>query len=130
MATAQLDQIRYKYRAQVAIALQEDEDPLAAYDNFIKWTIENYPEKLIARSGLLELLEETTRLFKDDSAYKGDLRYLKLWSLYASYVEDPAVIYAFLLRSGIGTVYAHVYEEYALTLAGSGRYVPLSYMTV
>lgn len=128
MATAQLDKTRDKYRAQVAIAMQEDEDPLAAYENFVKWTIDNYPEKLIARSGLLELLEETTRQFKDDDAYKGDLRYLKLWSLYANHVEDPAVVFAFLLKNNIGTVYAQVYEEYAIALVGSGRYAdPLTY---
>lgn len=121
MATAQLDKTRDKYRAQVAIAMQEDEDPLAAYENFVKWTIDNYPEKLIARSGLLELLEETTRQFKDDEAYKGDLRYLKLWSLYANHVEDPAVVFAFLLKNNIGAVYAQVYEEYAIALVGSGR---------
>ncbi|THH33189.1 hypothetical protein EUX98_g969 [Antrodiella citrinella] len=121
MATTQLDKTRDKYRSQVAISLQEDEDPLAAYVNFIQWTLDNYPGQLISRSGLLELLEETTRQFKDDDAYRGDLRYLKLWSSYASLVEDPAEVYAFLLRNGIGTVYAHVYEEYALALIAGGR---------
>ncbi|TCD69352.1 hypothetical protein EIP91_007908 [Steccherinum ochraceum] len=120
-ATAQLDKTREKYRAQVATALQEDEDPLAAYDNFVKWTVDNYPEKLIARSGLLELLEETTRQFKEDKTYRADLRYLRMWILYANYVEDPPAVFAFVLRNGIGAVYAQIYEEYAVALAACGR---------
>ena len=125
MATTELDKTREKYRAKVAAALQEEEDPLSVYEAFIKWTIESYPDKLIARSGLLELLEETTRQFKDDDAYKGDLRYLKLWLQYAGYVEDPSTVYAHLLRNNIGSVYAQVYEEYAVALIQSGRCVCL-----
>lgn len=122
MATAELDQIRDKYRAKIATALQEDEDPLATYETFVKWTVENYPDKLIARSGLLELLEETTRQFKDDEAYKGDLRYLKLWMLYANNVEHPPTVFSFLLKNNIGSVYAQLYEEYAMALLAIGRY--------
>ncbi|KAL4249777.1 Mitotic spindle checkpoint protein Bub1/Mad3 [Abortiporus biennis] len=120
-ALKELDSKRLKYKAQVAAALEEEEDPLAAYHQFIKWTIDHYTDKLLAHSGLLELLEEATRQFKDDSAYKGDLRYLRLWSLYASYVEDPTIIYSFLLSNSIGTIYAQVYEEFAAALEGNGR---------
>lgn len=104
-------------------ALEEEEDPLSAYHDFVKWTIDSYPNKLIARSGLLELLEEATRRFKDDSAYKSDLRYLRLWSLFANHVEDPTTIYEFVLANDIGKIYAQVYEEYATALEAHGRYV-------
>ena len=120
---SQLDQKREKYRAQLSVALQEDEDPLALYEQFIKWTADSYPERHLSRSGLLELLEEATRQFQDDAAYKGDLRYLKLWSLYARHVEDPAVIFKYLVSHEIGVVYAQVYEEYATELEKSGRCV-------
>ncbi|PSS19952.1 hypothetical protein PHLCEN_2v3125 [Hermanssonia centrifuga] len=120
-STAVLDKKRDKYRAQLDAALKDDEDPLAAYGQFIKWTIDHYPGDLIAQSGLLELLEEATRQFKSDPQYKGDLRYLKLWSLYASYVETPTTIYKFLLANDIGTVYAQLYEEYASALEKGGR---------
>ncbi|KAF7799772.1 hypothetical protein EIP86_011014 [Pleurotus ostreatoroseus] len=121
VAVQQLDKKREKYKAQLLVALQEEEDPLALYEQFVKWTLDNYPDRLVTRSGLLELLEEATRQFKDDAAYKGDLRYLKLWSLYARHVEDPAVIYAFLISNEIGTMYAQVYEEYAAALERNGR---------
>lgn len=121
----QLDQKREKYKAQLRLSLQEEEDPLALYEQFVKWTVDSYPDVLVSRSGLLELLEEATRQFIDDLAYKGDLRYLKLWSLYASHVEDPNVIYAFLISNNIGTMYAQVYEEYAAALERNGRCVSL-----
>ncbi len=122
-SSSKLEAQREQYRARVTAALEEEEDPLSAYHDFVKWTIDNYPNKLIARSGLLELLEEATRRFKDDSAYKSDLRYLKLWSLFASHVEDPSAIYDFLLANDIGKIYAQVYEEYAASLEAHGQYV-------
>ncbi|KAI0926092.1 hypothetical protein AcV5_008647 [Taiwanofungus camphoratus] len=121
LSSSQLSKEREQYRAQIATALQEDPDPLTAYDGFVKWTLDNYPREQLSHSGLIELLEEATRRFKDDTAYKGDLRYLKIWSLYASHVEDPTTIYAFLLAHDIGTVYAQTYWEYATALERSGR---------
>ncbi|KZT73683.1 hypothetical protein DAEQUDRAFT_735394 [Daedalea quercina L-15889] len=112
---------REQFREQIRTALEEDPDPLSAYDGFVKWTLEHYPNQHLAQSGLLELLEEATRKFKDDAAYKGDLRYLKLWLLYASHVEDPNVIHAYLLANGIGTVYAQTYWEHAAALECAGR---------
>lgn len=123
---AQLDEIRQTYRAQLTTALEEDEDPLAAYERFIKWTIDSYPASLIPKSGLLELLEEATRQFKDDTAYKADLRYTKLWMLYAAYVDDERThisihVHKFVIKNEIGKVYAQVYEEYAAALERAGR---------
>ncbi|KAF9810051.1 hypothetical protein IEO21_07133 [Rhodonia placenta] len=118
---SELSKKREFYKSQITTALLEDPDPLTAYDTFVKWTLDNYRDDQLPSSGLLELLEEATRKFKDDDAYKGDLRYLKLWSLYASHVEDPAVIYAYLLANGIGLVYAQTYWEYAAVLERTGR---------
>ncbi|KAI0719260.1 Mad3/BUB1 homology region 1-domain-containing protein [Cerioporus squamosus] len=117
---SKLSQKRDKYRAELATALTEDADPLAAYDSFIKWTVDAYGSHL-AQSGLLELLEEATRHFVDDDAYKSDLRYLKLWLLYATHVEDPTVIYQFLVENNIGKIYAQTYQEYADALERGGR---------
>ena len=101
--------------------LDEDEDPLALYDRFVKWTLDNYAQEELAQSGLLEVLEEATRRFVKDPRYKTDLRYLKLWLLYASHVEDPTAIYAHILAHGIGTLYAQTYLEYAAVLEKRGQ---------
>lgn len=107
-------------RAEIDSALEEEDDPLAAYDQFVKWTMKNYTEG-DPSSGLLELLEEATRKFKDDISYKGDLRYLKLWCQYAHHVDRPVDIYAFLVANDIGNGYALLYEEYAKALEIDGR---------
>ncbi|KAI0359875.1 hypothetical protein OH77DRAFT_1419211 [Trametes cingulata] len=117
---AKLAKKRDKYRERLAVALTEDADPLAAYDEFVKWTLEAYEDDL-AHSGLIELLDEATRYFLDDDAYKSDLRYLKLWLLYAKHVEDPTVIYAYILSRGIGKIYAQTYQDYALELYRRGK---------
>jgi hypothetical protein len=108
----------------VQIALEdEDDDPLEAYSRFVYWTLENYPQGQSAESGLLELLEEATRVLKDNrnGQWKGELTYLKLWVLYASYVEKPTIIYKFLLANDIGTDHALLYEEHAAALERAGR---------
>ena len=121
--TEKLNRERQRLRAQISTALNEDDDPLAVYDQFVRWTIKNYGEN-DPESGLLELLDEATREFKDDGTYKTDLRYLKLWSLYARQVEPHAAIsvYAFLVANEIGTRYSVLYEEYASILEAEGRW--------
>ncbi|OAX35075.1 hypothetical protein K503DRAFT_851389 [Rhizopogon vinicolor AM-OR11-026] len=121
---AQLLAARKRFRTNVQIALEdEDDDPLEAYSRFVHWTLENYPQGQSAESGLLELLEEATRVLKDNrnGQWTGKLTYLKLWILYASYVEKPTIIYKFLLANDIGTDHALLYEEHAAALERAGR---------
>ena len=121
---AKLAATRQRLRMNVQVALEdEDDDPLEAYCRLVKWTMESYPEGHNAESGLLELLEEATRVLKDDRGgkWRADLRYLKLWVLYASYVDKPTVIYKFLLVNEIGTNHALFYEEYAIALERANR---------
>ena len=122
---AQLLSARKRHRLNVEIALQdEDDDPLEAYVRFVNWILDNYPQGQSSESGLLELLEEATRVLKDDRGgiWKAELKYLKLWLLYASFVEKPTLIFKFLLANDIGTNHAILYEEYASTLERSGWY--------
>jgi checkpoint serine/threonine-protein kinase len=107
--------------------LTEADDPLAAYHQFVQWTIKNYGESN-PKSGLKDLLMEATLQFKDDPLYKADLRYLKLWALYARQVDkaDALAIYASLVANDIGTSYSALYEDYANLLEGGGRYVTTS----
>ncbi|TBU43910.1 Mad3/BUB1 homology region 1-domain-containing protein [Dichomitus squalens] len=119
---------RKRHRTNVELALEDDSndaDPLEVYSRFVDWTVENYPQGHSAESGLLELLEEATRVLKDDRGgkWRGDLRYLKLWVRYASYVDKPTVIYKFLLVNEIGTNHALFYEEYAIALERANRRV-------
>jgi hypothetical protein len=121
---AKLSATRNRLRINVELALDdEDGDPLDAYCRLVYWTIENYPQGPCAESGLIELLEEATRVLKDDRSglWRGDLKYLKLWLLYASFVEKPTIIYKFLIVNEIGANFALLYEEYAAVLERDGR---------
>ncbi|ESK90223.1 likely protein kinase [Moniliophthora roreri MCA 2997] len=115
---------RNRLRINVELALEDEEDdPLEAYCTLVNWTVENYPQGHSAESGLLELLEEATRVLKDHRGgiWKKEMKYLKLWMLYASFVEQPGIIYRFLLANDIGTDIALLYEEYAAILERDGR---------
>ncbi|KAJ7666035.1 Mad3/BUB1 homology region 1-domain-containing protein [Mycena polygramma] len=115
---------RNRLRINVEIALEDEEDdPLEAYCRLVNWTVENYPQGHSAESGLLELLEEATRVLKDnrDGRWLGEMKYLKLWLLYASFVEKPTIIYNFLIANEIGTNFALLYEENAAVLERDGR---------
>ncbi|TEB34346.1 hypothetical protein FA13DRAFT_1789464 [Coprinellus micaceus] len=104
---AKLAATRNRLRINVEVALEdEDGDPLEA-----------------AESGLLELIEEATRVLKDHAGgvCRGDIKYLKLWLLYGSYVDKPTIIYRFLLANDIGTDHALLYEEHAAVLERDGR---------
>ncbi|EPQ54098.1 hypothetical protein GLOTRDRAFT_139495 [Gloeophyllum trabeum ATCC 11539] len=117
-----LENERGTRREKVKNALQEEEDPLATYLQFIKWTEENYRGELLGQSGLLVLLEEACRTFIDDASYKCDLRYFKIWARYASLVEKPSAVYSYLLDKEIGVVFSQLYDEYALQLERERQY--------
>ncbi|EAU85384.1 other/BUB protein kinase [Coprinopsis cinerea okayama7 len=122
LSAADRERYREKYRKKLAKALTEDDDPLATYNQFVQWTVKHYGEK-DRSSGLLELLKDATNQFKDDPMYKNDLRYLKMWALYARQLErsQAAKIYAFLVEKEIGTTYSALYEDYANLLEREGR---------
>jgi checkpoint serine/threonine-protein kinase len=113
---------KQEFRNKIATASNDEDDPLAIYDQFVQWTLKTYGENN-PNSGLPELLDQATREFKEDPLYKTDLRYLKLWSLYARQVERSSAmaIYAYLVSNEIGTSYSVLYEEYATLLEADGR---------
>jgi checkpoint serine/threonine-protein kinase len=123
--TSNRDRERQKYKSKLITALNEEDDPLAVYHQFVQWTIKNYGEA-DPNSGLVDLLKDATMQFKEDELYKTDLRYLKMWALYARQAKhrlEAIEIYADLVASDIGTSYSALYEDYAGLLEGDGRCV-------
>jgi hypothetical protein len=128
---AALSATRARLRTNVEIALadydpddtEEEGDPVDAYARLVNWTLESYPEGQSAASNLLPLLEEATRVLKDhaNGRWRADARYLKLWALYAGYVERPEIVWRFLLANEIGTGWAAMYEGFASVLEGVGK---------
>lgn len=93
--------------------LEEQDDPLQAYLNYIDWTHRNFPQGAKTSSGLFGLLERCASRFRDISLYKNDPRYLKVWLEYIDYHDTPRDAYIYLATKKIGVQLALFYEEFA-----------------
>lgn len=94
--------------------LEELDDPLHVYIQYVKWIRENYKTGNTKESQLIKVLERTTHDFKDDDYYKNEVRYFKMWLEYITYSENPGDIYNYLFKKQIGKELALFYENYAL----------------
>lgn len=101
--------------------LEESDDPLVVWEDYIEWVTESYPSGgTSADSGLVPLLERATRSLKDDERYRNSYRYLRLWLIYSRNVESAELVLNWLLANDVGTKCAALYEE-AASLAESKR---------
>ncbi|WWC91964.1 uncharacterized protein L201_006917 [Kwoniella dendrophila CBS 6074] len=94
------------------------QDVLDVYNKYILFVVQHHPS---SDTHLLPLLETTTRRFVNDARYTQDVRYLKLWVMYARQIERREEIWAFLESRDIGTKHSLFYEEWASALEGLGR---------
>lgn len=92
------------------------DDPLQTFVDYIKWTHQNYPQGTNAESGLLTLLERCTSFFRDVPHYKNDPRYLKVWLEYTNYSDSPRDIFVYLAKKEIANQLSLYYEEFAIYL--------------
>lgn len=110
-----------RFESQLA-DLDELDDPLQIYLDYIAWTHDNYPEGANAESGLLELLERCTLCFRDTPHYKNDPRYLRVWMEYTTFLDLPREVFVYLAKKDIGTGLALFYEEFSRYLEGGGKF--------
>jgi len=103
--------------------LEELDDPIQPYLDYIQWIKVNYPSGKTVESGLIQVLERCTSQFRDFDFYKNDPRYLRVWLTYAKYSDNPRDIFIYLARKEIGTSLALYYEEYANFLETNKRYM-------
>ncbi|EGG12640.1 uncharacterized protein MELLADRAFT_101079 [Melampsora larici-populina 98AG31] len=83
---------------------------------YVRWALDTYSaEEVNGKEQLLPILEQSTRKFVNDVKYRHDLRYLKLWALYARQCSrlGATKIYEYLSRNEIGIRYSMFYEEWA-----------------
>lgn len=92
--------------------------PGPADTRYVAFTIQNNPS---SPSRIIPVVESATRRFIDDARYAQDIRYLKLWIIYARQVERREEVWPFLESRDVGTRHAAFYEEWALVLEGLGR---------
>lgn len=102
-------------------ALDELDDPLQVYLDYLEWTAANFPMGNNAESGLVPLLERCALHFRHTLFYKNDPRYLRVWLRYSEYSDAPQDIYLYLAKRDIGQQLATYYEQFAEWLERDGR---------
>ncbi|KAH3672247.1 hypothetical protein WICMUC_004342 [Wickerhamomyces mucosus] len=120
----QLKKKQFEERVKIEESLKdidELDDPLQPYLDYIQWINNNYPSGHTVESGLIQVLERCSSQFRDVLYYKNDPRYLKVWLNYAKYSENPRDIFVYLSRKEIGKSLALYYEEYANYLEVNNR---------
>ncbi|KAG0179645.1 hypothetical protein DFQ28_002519 [Apophysomyces sp. BC1034] len=103
-------------------SIDDHDDPLSVYVNYIQFTMEMYPQGNNEESNLVALLHEATKRFENSERYKSDPRYLNVWIQYTRHVEEPKEIYLLLMQKGIGQKLTRYYEEYADYYERRGKY--------
>ncbi|EIW84278.1 hypothetical protein CONPUDRAFT_120008 [Coniophora puteana RWD-64-598 SS2] len=106
------------HRPKLQSALEDDEDPLAAFEEVVQLSTKSSPARVFA-------LEQTLRAFCEDPRYSGDLRYLRLWMEYAREVnaESEAIIYEWCIWRKVGVASALLWEAWAASLEVRGLQV-------
>jgi checkpoint serine/threonine-protein kinase len=94
---------------------QQNEDPMAIWDDYIKWAQQHATSDKL-QGHIVPLLQRCTATFQKDARYKDDPRYLRVWIKYIDTVKDPSDIFAFLEANGIGQRLALFYSSWALVL--------------
>jgi hypothetical protein len=110
------------HRKAIDLALERNPDPITAYESIVNSFLEGKHE-LISRDVGIVLLEEATRQFLESVFYKQDYRYLRLWMLYTSLVDNTRVIFDLLCKKEIASQHATYYQEYATMLELANLYV-------
>lgn len=101
-------------------SLDELDDPLQAYCDYVAWTHTAFPQGNNRASGLVLLLERCTSQFRDTPHYKNDPRYVRLWMEYKEYLDAPRDVFVYLAKKGIGLELAMYYEQFGDFLEAQG----------
>ncbi|RMZ53164.1 hypothetical protein APUTEX25_005153 [Auxenochlorella protothecoides] len=118
LRSANLDAVKRQFWQ--AIADDESDDPLAAWQRFIDWTRETYTAGG-HKAELIPLLERCTSTLQSDERYRNDPRFLRIWILYADCLAEPEDVFSFLAQNDIGQGHAlfHIAHATCLELRGA-----------
>ncbi|KAA8492716.1 putative inactive serine/threonine-protein kinase bub1 [Porphyridium purpureum] len=111
----------FEHRIDIATSSrQPSESILAIWREYIKWSQDEHPAGDIAT---IKLLERCTKYFAHDAQVANDIRYLRIWILYADLASpDPSDIFAYMYSNQIGLDLALFYEAYAIVLEKKRQY--------
>eukprot|EP00752_Nemacystus_decipiens_P018541 g16624.t1 len=94
-------------------------DKLAIWWQYIQAVQDKLPSD---QQEQFDLLERCSRRFKDDPRYKDDIRYLRVWTAYATHLSNAEDLFKFLYKKGIGGKHAHFWVGWALYAENAGNF--------
>lgn len=123
-----LTDLRLEYERKILEELDDMDDPLELYLDYISWINNAYPQGGQSKqSGMLDILERCLMYFKDFETYKNDPRYLKVWlwylELFSSSSDERKNLFVYMMRKDIGVKLALFYEEFASLLVAQKLYL-------
>ncbi|KAF6141914.1 hypothetical protein GIB67_037882 [Kingdonia uniflora] len=94
-----------------------NDDPLLPWLSSIKEALDT------SGQNLENFLEQCIINFKDDDRYRDDIRFLKIWILYADAIQNFDKVFATLQETKIGISHSLWYISYAVFLEAKGKLV-------
>eukprot|EP01113_Clastostelium_recurvatum_P026652 TRINITY_DN3198_c0_g1_i3.p1 TRINITY_DN3198_c0_g1~~TRINITY_DN3198_c0_g1_i3.p1 ORF type:complete len:1237 (+),score=310.06 TRINITY_DN3198_c0_g1_i3:59-3712(+) len=116
-ASSKIEEQRRLYEA--ALHNNNDDDKLMMWINYITWAQQTFPAE--QNQQVLPLLQRCTTELEENPMYQNDIRYLKIWVVYAGLVHDPVDIFTHLEEKRIGQAIGLLYEAWASVLEERDR---------
>ncbi|QEU58241.1 Bub1/Mad3 [Kluyveromyces lactis] len=111
---------RLAFERDIHDTLDELDDPLQLFLEYINWIHDNYPSPTTRQSGLPEIMERCIEYCKNIETYKNDVRYLKVWlqyiDLFAVKLDEKREMFVYMMRLEIGDRLALYYESFSQLL--------------
>ncbi|KAF3782349.1 Mitotic checkpoint serine/threonine-protein kinase [Nymphaea thermarum] len=102
---------------------QSVDDPIQPWLSLIEKYVHDFRKSKGSNSSqLIRILEEAISRFQQVDRYLGDIRFLKIWVIYADVIEDFKKVYEMMNKKGIGKGHSFLYEAYAVHLELMGRW--------
>ncbi|CAN6457413.1 unnamed protein product [Victoria cruziana] len=98
-------------------------DPIQPWLSLIQKYVHEFRESNGSNlSQLIKVLEEAISRFQEVDRYLDDMRFLKIWVIYADVIQDFKKVYEMMNEKGIGKAHSFLYEAYAVHLELMGRW--------
>lgn len=92
---------------------------LDAYVEAAFFISDHYPS---GSKHLVRIVEEACRKYAKDDRFRDDIRFVRLWILYAEMRRDKLDVFSYMKRRRIGESWTLFYEAYAATLEAARHY--------
>lgn len=131
---SQLSSTRLSFERRLLEELEDVDDPLELFIEYITWINHAYPQGGSSKkSGMLDVLERCLMYLRDMETYKNDPRLLKLWLWYielfaADSAQEAKEIYIYMIRKRIGTKLSLFHESFSTLLFEMGKYKEAHYI--